>query len=95
MQFFQGLSSEIPYERRWTKTTANFLTLQTHSTKSAFSLDLNPNHCISSTALTSAYAMLKHKGGLQAEHADKTMLSPHEHHPINCRLISILHLLAY
>lgn len=43
LNFLQGLdavfsgffiSNEIPYERRWIKTTANFLILQTHSTKS-------------------------------------------------------------
>lgn len=49
----------------------DFLTLQTHSTKRAFSLEFNPNHWISSGALRGLRAMLKHKGGLQAEHAEK------------------------
>lgn len=39
-----------------------------------FSLQLNPNHCISSSALRSVCAMLKHKGGLHAERAEKTVL---------------------
>lgn len=53
MQFFQGFCNEIPYERRWIKTTANFLHLQTHSTQRAFSLELNSTHSTSCGALTS------------------------------------------
>lgn len=53
MQFFQGFSNEIPYERRWIKTTANFLNLQTHGTQRAFSLELSPTHYTSCGALTS------------------------------------------
>lgn len=49
----------------------DFLTLETHSTKQAFSLEFKPNHWISSGALRGLCAMLKHKGGLQAEQADK------------------------